>query len=205
MYDEAPENDKIWRPYYSSCMTDEVGPERWRFEHCEMKELNTDGSCEKTKRPRDVTESKEICEKALTEVTRIIEETLIGSLVLVDKILISSEDPNEPELTCYNERNFREKGWCRVMDYKTRRHLGKIEYRKQWGFCSPSCKNDKWKGNFPKIYREMEWTVDTRSQNPCTDRDDWKLKEYGVCMKGTLPGAKVGRFQRIKGELEFIG
>ena len=51
----------------------------------------------------------------------------------------------------------------------------------------------------------MEWTVDTRSQNPCTDRDDWKLKEYGVCMKGTLPGAKVGRFQRIKGELEFIG
>ena len=145
MYDEAPENDKIWRPYYSSCMTDEVGPERWRFEHCEMKELNTDGSCEKTKRPRDVTESKEICEKALTEVTRIIEETLIGSLVLVDKILISSEDPNEPELTCYNERNFREKGWCRVMDYKTRRHLGKIEYRKQWGFCSPSCKNDKWK------------------------------------------------------------
>ena len=50
----------------------------------------------------------------------------------------------------------------------------------------------------------MEWTVDTRSDNPCADSPGWKLKEYGVCMKGTLPGAKVGRFQRTEGKLNFI-
>ena len=143
MYDEAPKNVK--NPYYSTCMTNEVGPEEWRFEHCEQNELNTDGSCEKKNRPRDVLENKEICEKAFTEVTRLSVETLVASMDMVDKILISSKDPNEPELTCYNERLFQEKGWCRVLHYKTRRHLGKIAYRKQWGFCSPGCKNDKWK------------------------------------------------------------
>ena len=50
----------------------------------------------------------------------------------------------------------------------------------------------------------MEWTVDGRSKNPCTDFPEYKRKEYGVCMKGTLPGAKVGRFQQIQGKLKFI-
>ena len=131
MYDEIPEND----PYYSSCMTDEVGPEKWRFEHCELQELNADGSCEKKSRPREVKENKEICEEAFHEATRLSEGTQIGSMDMVDKILIYSEDPNEPQLICYNERNFREKGWCNVLNHVTG------EYG-QWGFCSPSCKDD---------------------------------------------------------------
>ena len=136
MYDQAPDDEHV-DPYYSTCMTDEVGPKKWRFEHCEQKELKSDGSCEKNDLPREVEVNKETCEKAFLEATRLCEGTQIGSMDMVDKILIHSKDPNEPILTCYNERNFREKGWCNVLNHVTG------EYG-QWGFCSPSCKNDSW-------------------------------------------------------------
>ena len=64
-YDETPTGNLIRDPLYSSCMTNEVGKEKWRFKACDMKHLqNTETakhknliwSCEKDKLPPDITQ-----------------------------------------------------------------------------------------------------------------------------------------------------
>ena len=48
IYDESPESDSTEDPYYSSCMTNEAGPDEWIFNHCDMQFIkNNNWSCEK--------------------------------------------------------------------------------------------------------------------------------------------------------------
>ena len=41
IYDESPTADSTEDPFYSSCMTNEVGPDNWIFDHCDMQFINT--------------------------------------------------------------------------------------------------------------------------------------------------------------------
>ena len=59
---------------------------------------------------------------------------------------------------------------------------------------------------YPNVYHEMKWTVwsgDKGVPNPCALNPGWN-EAYKVCMKITLPGAMVARFQFAEKNWNFI-
>ena len=143
VYKESPTRTNNQNPYFSSCMTNEVGPEKWGFEHCDMdwikkkikanKVLRKDSwSCDKKNYPDDVEKDISRCKDYFLEARRVLDESQIKAMELVDKIHIyKQQDLNTPILTCYKEKYFIENGWCELK----RTSAG-------WGFCSPSCKDE---------------------------------------------------------------
>ena len=147
-YDQSPKNKDPGNPYYSSCMTNEVGDEDWRFQACNMKKIiKNRWSCEKKKfppeyygrsalNPSDYSYYFVRCKKYWIGAKRMFENTdksKIKFLDRVQKILINEEDTGK-EIVCYNEKEFAKTGWCEV-------HGEDIAYG-AWGFCSPSCNQD---------------------------------------------------------------
>ena len=134
IYDESPGDDPSVDPIYSSCMTDEVGPKKWRFEHCDIQQLKKNNwSCEKTRYPDEVEKLRSMCKNVFEEVKRLHEGIEIGNIDRLDKIHIYENDRNQPIYICYNEKNLSEKGWCMVNGVDPLKNPG------AWGFCSPSC------------------------------------------------------------------
>ena len=134
IYKKSPdEND----PYYSSCMTNEVGPKDGIFEPCDMQFVkNNNWACEKNSLPVGKTglNEKDLlrCRNYFDKARILLDVSQIKTLDEVDKIYIHRQnDPNEPLLTCYNEKLFSDNGWCEVHQ----RHTSTAA----WGFCSPSC------------------------------------------------------------------
>ena len=39
-YDESPIGEPNRDPYYSTCMTNEIGNKEWRFQACNMKQIH---------------------------------------------------------------------------------------------------------------------------------------------------------------------
>ena len=61
-YEESPASDPTRDPYVSSCMTNEVGPEKWRFEACNMQFIKENNwSCEKQKYPPNILGDIKLC------------------------------------------------------------------------------------------------------------------------------------------------
>ena len=142
IYDESPGEDPTVDPIYSSCMTDEVGPEKWRFEHCDIQQLKKNNwSCEKTRYPDEVENLslrslgskvlRSMCKNVFDRVKRLHEGIEIENIDRVDKIHIYDGDPHQPIYICYNEINLSEKGWCMVHGADPLKNPG------AWGFCSP--------------------------------------------------------------------
>ena len=146
VYDESPTRTKNKDPYDSSCMTNEVGPEKWAFERCDMnwikKEIRVNDkvekkawACDKTNYPGEVKKDVAKCGYYFLEAKRILDGKQIRALEKVEKIHIHENidniDFNKPILTCYKERQFIKNGWCKL------RHSSI-----KWGFCSPSCDED---------------------------------------------------------------
>ena len=124
-------------PYYTSCMTNEVGPKDWTFQPCDMSFVkNNNWACAKKSIPLGKTglnkKDWRKCRKYFAKARRDLDELQIKALDDVDKIYIHSQnDPNAPFLTCYNEKQFSENGWCEVHQ--------ELTSTTAWGFCSPSC------------------------------------------------------------------
>ena len=147
IYDESPKRPQ--NPYYSSCMTNEVGPEDWRFEHCNWEQLKENQmSCRKDKYPDDVENNDLICKRAFYELKKQKVVTEIGNMDWIDKIHIHTNDPDKPRWICYNEKHLVEKGWCEVLGHDPIKRNGK-----GWGFCSPSCKDDLLKVQLDESWR----------------------------------------------------
>ena len=149
IYDESPTADPTEDPFYSSCMTNEVGPDNWIFDHCDMEFIkNNNWSCEKKEYPDAIKQNVDICKRLFDEVKRVCDVYQIHLLDEVDKIHIylqkdldaPIQHKGNPDMTCYNEKHFREKGWCKVLG--AAKHL----ISEAWGFCSPSCDE-----NFMKV------------------------------------------------------
>ena len=125
--------------FYSSCMTNEMGPEKWIFEHCDMESIKKNNwSCEKKKYPdKRVEDDQKLCKDVFDEVKRLADESQIKLFDKADKIHIYKTSDikidEEPFLTCYNEKLFSTKGWCEVYG------VDPALSPKAWGFCSPSC------------------------------------------------------------------
>ena len=164
-YDESPKPNPKRDPYYSSCLTNEVGKERWRFQACDMKHLqNTETaklnklpwSCEKDKLPPDIShERRTRCGRYFAEARRMVQQTDKSNLERMDKVRkiivyetgqIAKKEHNlrgpppysaqHPKLlVCYDQKEFTQKGWCGVH--------GKSTAYGAWGFCSPSCEKLK--------------------------------------------------------------
>ena len=144
-YEESPSSDFTKEPFYSTCMTNEVGPDKWVFEHCDIQFLkNNNWACEKKKYPNLIKKNRDLCKKLFDEARKIYDNSKIEFMDKVDKIhLYKQEDPDapiqnkkNPFLTCYNEKHFLDEGWCKVHGDSTHSNS------EAWGFCSPSCKEN---------------------------------------------------------------
>ena len=72
IYEESPRNDPTKNPYYSSCMTNELGPTKWIFEHCDMQFIkNNNWACEKKKYPDTIKNDRDLCKRVFDEVRKI--------------------------------------------------------------------------------------------------------------------------------------
>ena len=193
-YYEKPGKPK--KPYISSCMTNEAGPERWRFYNCDMQKIiDNNYSCEKQSLPPNIDEiDKEKFKEWFGKARQKLNQSQIQFMDKVDKIHIySATEPNKPMHIYYNVGQFTKNGWCTVHNKDTNKDP------EAWGFCSPSCDNDMMKrGAGPKerlgkVYQVIDWTVETSPvgrNHPCY-WDFWN-SEYDICMKTILPRAHIG-------------
>ena len=132
-------------PVYSSCMTNEVSPESWRFQNCDMKLMkqpNTNiWTCEKNKPPPEYTVGQEQrCHDYFSDFKKMMHGKS-RTIHLPDKILddidvinIDSGPNTKIEETCYNPESLSTNGWCHLKHYRDKR-VGKVA----WGTCSSSC------------------------------------------------------------------
>lgn len=139
-FDESPEGQD---PFYSSCMTNEVGKEEWRFQACNMKQIERlKWSCEVNKLPPDISHSDRLqCRRFWINARRIFEKTDKSKIKYINRVKkifiykkgVPFEEMQDPKyrLTCYSEEQFYNPGWCEVH--------GQSSTKGAWGFCSPSC------------------------------------------------------------------
>ena len=144
-YDESPKGETNRDPYYSTCMTNEVGKARWRFKHCNMKQIQKlKWSCEKNELPPDINKADlDRCKKYFDSARQIFQGTDKSNINFMDrinKIFVYEGKPGPEEryysdsqkkLVCYSEKEFTETGWCEVRGHSSSNGA--------WGFCSPSC------------------------------------------------------------------
>ena len=142
-YDEWPkyDMDKIWpkfrSPKYSSCMTNEVSNNEWKFLQCRMDIIKANGwSCEKKNLPGDITDTdmKE-CDKYFAAAEKNCRKNRLDyKMNEVHKIYVYEDGKTgegEEKKICFRKKYFAEKGWCNV--------FGQNKNNNAWGFCSPSC------------------------------------------------------------------
>ena len=217
IYSEAEKNSLrsmrgLRDPFYSSCMTNELGEEKWRFKACNMKQIeDLNWSCEKNELPRDVKKNRYRCRKYFENAKEIFEKSdksYIKFLEEVHKIIINEKkastgeiDPRK-KLVCYNEEYFHFHGWCEVKGYPTA--IG------AWGFCSPSCsqyllKDGDSQESEPRLYQDIKWKADNGHRSWCRYSKAWN-PDFMVCIKSILPQADVGLFEITdqSDELNFL-
>ena len=160
-YDESPGEPE--KPFISSCMTNEVGPEKYRFHNCNMKKIIDDNySCEKRNLPPNIQDlDHENCKEWFRKARQDLDQSQIQHMDKVYKIHIySTTQINKLLHTCYDDRQLTENGWCLV-------HNKDLDDDPEaWGFCSPSCDSDMMKRGSKerskfKVYQKMDWTEDT--------------------------------------------
>ena len=212
-YDESEKNSGPTlpkrQPYHSSCMTNEIGEEKWRFKACNMKQIeDLNWSCEKDELPLDVIKNRDRCDKYLAEAKQIllkIAKSDINFITRVHKIFVNERkastgeiDPKK-KLVCYDKDYFRIHGWCKVKGYEP---MG------AWGFCSPSCDNDYLAKGIDLSrdkYQDIKWKADNGQKSLCRKSKNF-IPEFMTCMKPILPQADVGIFtvSDISDELELV-
>ena len=136
-------------PVYSSCMTNEVSPESWRFQNCDMKRIrkrlsNTViWSCEKLKPPPGYEDGQaKQCQDYFRDFKRKMMHGKSPTINLPDQVLddidvinIDSGPNSKIEKTCYDPEKLSQNGWCYLKDYQGY----KVEEKEAWGTCSSSC------------------------------------------------------------------
>ena len=131
-YDESPENEKSVRnPRYSSCMTNQVGKEKWKYKGCDLDFIKVNQwNCEKVDFPPDYPRERHaLCKKHFVDLAKSLNVDDKKKLESVDKIYIT--DQNDKTDVCYQPKYFSQIGWCNVQ--------GHYKDPEAWGFCSPSC------------------------------------------------------------------
>lgn len=149
-YEESPDkiNDKSNRdPIISSCMTNQAGPQEWKFQNCDMQEIKKQSwECDTTHHPPGYNTpaySKKCDDYFITfgqhedplqrpdlpNYPKFLEERLKK----VDKMYIIDEGGEEE--TCYLPRLLSETGWCKLEYQANNKEVA-------WGICSPSCRTD---------------------------------------------------------------
>ena len=110
-YYEKPGKPK--KPYVSSCMTNEAGPEKWRFYNCDMQKIvDNNYSCEKQSLPPSIQEiDQEKCKKWFVKAREKLDQTQIQHMDKVHKIHVySTTEPNKLMHICYDIEQFTKNG-----------------------------------------------------------------------------------------------
>ena len=141
-YHEYPKESNPRDPFYSSCMTNEIGKEKWRFKACNMKQIQKlNWSCQKTELPPNISPEEYLrCRKYFKTARRMFQQTDKSNLQFFDRVrkifVYKGKAPkknfdSKKRLVCYKKQEFTERGWCEVR--------GHSKSKNAWGFCSPSC------------------------------------------------------------------
>ena len=141
-YDESPKDTPIRDPYYSTCMTNEIGKEEWRFKACNMEQIQKlQWSCEKYELPPDITQELLVrCRRYFVGARRMFHGTDKSNIRFIDRVNkifvyegkgLRGASDTRTKLVCYNEEEFTKRGWCEVRGHSSSNGA--------WGFCSPSC------------------------------------------------------------------
>ena len=139
-------------------MSNEKGPEAWRFQNCEMRGFHT---CDKKDFPPDYDPDK--CKKYFDkssfnmdkESTQTLKNVLglSSELADVDVMRIEAEENDGKwvtERTCYQPANLRRFGWCYLQRPMNLHTIPPGET--PWGICSPSCSTTSRKARIKTIY-----------------------------------------------------
>lgn len=132
-YEETDESvSSIRNPVLSSCMTNEVGEENWKFKGCDMHEIVQAGyTCQKGNYPPNYQPKVQQCKQNYIDAAKTLRtKNDKRKLNIVDKIYIINPDGNNE--VCYKPEHFTQTGWCRA----------DAPEPDAWGFCSPSCDHD---------------------------------------------------------------
>ena len=152
VYEEAPELSGNRRnPVYSSCMTSQSSPPRWRLQNCNMKEIKKNGwECEKKKPPPSY--EKGDYEKCIDYFNAAyLHENHLKGKQIKDQHVMYIKEGNVKKQTCYQPRLLQENGWCRLQSHRNpqksvvstktiRRYPWYLRSSgASWGTCSSSC------------------------------------------------------------------
>ena len=137
-YDEKPGLiNGIRHSSYSSCMTSEAGPKNWRFQNCDMDEIQKNGwDCEKNSLPPSYKEGdREKCQKYFreAELHKDAIKTIGGNKIRNIDIIYSINVKKGTQRTCFNPAHLQGRGWCKLAKQEDPNEVS-------WGICSSSCK-----------------------------------------------------------------
>ena len=134
-YEVAQEGTKV-----SSCLTNDIGPKEYMFQHCNMSKIvEYGGKCKKDEYHKSIKDDQKQCEnqqlwsKAEQKVPK--KEELESKWRLTEKIDIKTRGSVgcrkciQHTSTCYRDDVLKKYGWC---DTTTG----------GWGYCSPSCSEE---------------------------------------------------------------
>ena len=137
-YDEKPGDiSGIRHSRFSSCMTSEAGPQKWRFRNCDMKEIKKNRwECEKYEFPPSYELGDyEKCNQYFREAELrkdVIKATGEKEIKYID-IIYDIDVKEDRQLTCYKPAHLQERGWCKLAKQEDVKEVS-------WGICSSSCK-----------------------------------------------------------------
>ena len=135
-YDEKPGRiNGIRHSTYSSCMTSEAGPPKWRFQNCDMKEIEKNGwGCEKNELPPSYElGDSEKCQKYFREELHQDVIKVTGGYKIKDiDIIYSINVKKDKQLTCFNPAHLQKRGWCKLAQQEDVNEVS-------WGICSSNC------------------------------------------------------------------
>ena len=208
------------KEFNHTCTTNEFGPTKARFQHCNVDSITKKGigkwGCNTKSRPPGYDVKK--CAKYLKLAEKAIDDEMRkhgGSEVikqlwsLTSKIEVSrSSTPKwtHTNYICYKEKTFTDYGWC---DVGNRLGFPSWYYGyvgKSWGFCSSSCKlmnighTTDVSNLLPQIYHKAIWQYPAKpfprikKRVPRTNYPSYYLRFVSY-----LPQASVFRFKKTRG------
>ena len=205
-----------------SCTTNQHGPMRHRFQHCDVDDLDEAfWDCkfkieimEEYPHGYDNEKCPDLIKKADATVKEAIANSGMDDLLYKwkDTFKIEIIEKNKDEIldfnnvkTCYKSKLFEERGWCIVKK-------NNLDTREddQWGFCDTSCDimkgydpKTKIVGTTPEIYHEMVWKPDALFPRRCFDKDG-DYRPWVMCINTLLPETSVFQFKLDqRGELNL--
>ena len=135
----------------SSCMTNEAGNIKNRFEVCDLNELKKNGyECKKEFPPDQPKKNEKLCEKIWQQAEQWADRSTMSSEKFKRIQQIHAKRSSSKKTVCYKETSYITNGWCLTNGWN--------EGKGGWGICSDACQHLKsLKEPPPPIGKKVRW------------------------------------------------